>query len=179
MIDVKIPIILFLSEQIYDHNPKIKQGFLRIGYSIRYQLYMVSFSIYRMRLEFKFWHEYVSIIMFFNSIFRNQFEFKCTKMEKSKQIEKMKKVQYLITIILASLILINTFVAYSSCNYRLYALATNTTAAETTTTTQFNDTAAPFLMINFERMRTQLMLAEQSFQVDKTLAFLHAYVYIL
>jgi high-affinity iron transporter len=97
-------------------------------------------------------------------------------MEKSKQIEKMKKVQYLITIILASLILINTFVAYSSCNYRLYALATNTTAAETTTTTQFNDTAAPFLMINFERMRTQLMLAEQSFPVDKNLAFLHAYV---
>jgi high-affinity iron transporter len=96
-------------------------------------------------------------------------------MEKSKQIEKMKKVQYLITIILASLILINTFVAYSSCNYRLYALATNTTAAETTTTTQFNDTAAPFLMINFERMRTQLMLAEQSFPVDKNLAFLHAY----
>jgi len=31
-------------------------------------------------------------------------------------------------------------------------------------------------MINFERMRTQLMLAEQSLPVDKNLAFLHAYV---
>ncbi|HYA83494.1 MAG TPA: hypothetical protein VEH06_08610, partial [Candidatus Bathyarchaeia archaeon] len=83
----------------------------------------------------------------------------------SKQIEKMKKVQYPIVIILASLILINAFVTYSSCNYRLYALAMNTTAAEATTTrtgtagtttTKFNDTAALFLMINFERMRTQL-----------------------
>jgi hypothetical protein len=60
-------------------------------------------------------------------------------------MEKMKKVQYLITIILASLILINAFATYSSCNYRLYALATNTTAAEATTTTKFNDTAAPYL----------------------------------
>jgi hypothetical protein len=50
--------------------------------------------------------------------------------------------QYLITIILASLILINVFVTYSSCSYRLYALATNTTAAEATTKTKFNDTAA-------------------------------------
>jgi hypothetical protein len=47
----------------------------------------------------------------------------------------MKKVQYPIVIILASLILINAFVTYSSCNYRLYALATNTTAAEASTTT--------------------------------------------
>jgi len=31
-------------------------------------------------------------------------------------------------------------------------------------------------MINFERMRTQLMLVEQSLPVDKDLAFLHAYV---
>jgi hypothetical protein len=31
-------------------------------------------------------------------------------------------------------------------------------------------------MINFERMRTQLMLAQQSLPVDKDLAFLHAYV---
>jgi high-affinity iron transporter len=115
--------------------------------------------------------------MFFNSIFRNQFKFKCAKMEKSKKIGKMKKVQYPIVIILASLILINAFVTYSSCNYRLYALATNATVDEaTTTTTKFNDTAALFLMINFERMRTQLMLAEQSLPVDKDLAFLHAYV---
>jgi high-affinity iron transporter len=98
-------------------------------------------------------------------------------MEKSKKIGKMKKVQYPIVIILASLILINAFVTYSSCNYRLYALATNATVDEaTTTTTKFNDTAALFLMINFERMRTQLMLAEQSLPVDKDLAFLHAYV---
>jgi high-affinity iron transporter len=104
-------------------------------------------------------------------------------MEKSKQTEKMKKVRYPIAIILASLILINAFVTYSSCNLRLYALATNTTAAEATTTgtagtttTKFNDTAALFLMINFERMRTQLMLVEQSLPVDKNLAFLHAYV---
>jgi hypothetical protein len=91
-------------------------------------------------------------------------------MEKSKQIKKMKKVQYPVVIILASLILINAFVTYSSCNYRLYALATNTTAAEDTptttgtagtTTTKFNDTVALFLMINFERMRAQLMLVEQ------------------
>jgi high-affinity iron transporter len=107
-------------------------------------------------------------------------------MEKSKQIGKMKKMRYPIVIILASLILINAFVTYSSCNYRLYALAnTNTTAVEGTTTTtgtagttttKFNDTAALFLMINFERMRTQLMLVEQSLPVDKDLAFLHAYV---
>jgi high-affinity iron transporter len=97
-------------------------------------------------------------------------------MEKSKQIEKMKKVRYPIVIILASLILINAFISYSSCNYRLYALATTATEATTTTTTKFNDTAALFLMINFERMRTQLMLAQQSLPVDKDLAFLHAYV---
>jgi high-affinity iron transporter len=107
-------------------------------------------------------------------------------MGKSKQIKKTKKMQYPIVIILASLILINAFVTYSSCNYRLYALATNTTAAAEgtttatgtagTTTTKFNDTAALFLMINFERMRTQLMLVEQSLPVDKDLAFLHAYV---
>jgi len=97
-------------------------------------------------------------------------------MEESKQTEKMKKVRYPIVIFLAGLILINAFVTYSSCNYRLYALAANTMAAEATTTTKFNDTAALFLMINFERMRTQLMLVEQSLPVDKDLAFLHAYV---
>ncbi|MGA8082706.1 MAG: hypothetical protein WB988_12670 [Candidatus Nitrosopolaris sp.] len=47
----------------------------------------------------------------------------------------MKKVQHSIAIILASLILVNAFVTYSSCNYRLYALATNTTAAAAATTT--------------------------------------------
>jgi len=106
-------------------------------------------------------------------------KFNWVKMEKSKQIEKMKKARCLIVIILASLILTNVFVTYSFCNYRLYALSTNTTAAEsgtTTGTTKFNDTAALFLMINFERMRTQLMLAEHSLPVDKNLAFLHAYV---
>jgi len=91
----------------------------------------------------------------------------------------MKKVRYSIVIILASLILINAFVTYSSCSYRLYALTMNTTtAAESGTaaaTTKLNDTAALFLMINFERMRTQLMLAEQSLPVDKNLAFLHVY----
>jgi high-affinity iron transporter len=100
-------------------------------------------------------------------------------MEERKQIEKMKEVRYLIVIILASLIMINAFVTYSSCNYGLYALVTNTTVAQATTnatTTKFNDTAALFLMINFERMRTQLMLVEQSLPVDKDLAFLHAYV---
>jgi hypothetical protein len=74
-----------------------------------------------------------------NSIFRNsglQLKFKCVKMEKSKQIKKMKKMRYPIVIILASLILINAFVTYSSCNYRLYGLATTTTtAAESTTNT--------------------------------------------
>jgi hypothetical protein len=128
--------------------------------------------------------------MFFNSIFHDneiQLKLKCAKMGKSKQTEKMKKVQYPIVIILASLILINAFVTYSSCNYRLYALpankttaaggtTTNTTGTAGTTTTKFNDTAALFLMINFERMRTQLMLVEQSLPVDKDLAFLHAYV---
>jgi high-affinity iron transporter len=111
--------------------------------------------------------------MLLNTIFHNnELQFKFAKME------KMKKVRYPIVTFLASLILINAFVTYSSCNYRLYALATNTTAAEatTTTTTKFNDTAALFLMINFERMRTQLMLVEQSLPVDKDLAFLHAYV---
>jgi len=101
-------------------------------------------------------------------------------MGKSKQIEKMKKVRYSIVVILASLILINAFVTYSSCNYPLYALTTNTTTAAesgtTAVTTKLNDTAALFLMINFERMRTQLMLAEHSLPVDKNLAFLHAYV---
>ena len=111
------------------------------------------------------------------------------KMEKSKQIEKMKKVQYSIAIILASLILVNAFVAHCSCNYPLYALATRTmgAAAATTTSTaaatptpatanKLNDTAALILMINFERMRMELMLTEQSLPVDKNLAFLHAYV---
>ncbi|MGB6591868.1 MAG: hypothetical protein WBE68_10215, partial [Candidatus Nitrosopolaris sp.] len=110
-------------------------------------------------------------------------------MEKSKQIEKMKKVQYSIAIILASLILVNAFVAHCSCNYPLYALATSTMAAAAATTTstaaatptpatanKLNDTAALILMINFERMRMQLMLTEQSLPVDKNLAFLHAYV---
>lgn len=101
-------------------------------------------------------------------------------MEKSKQIEKMKKVQYSIAIILASLILVNAFVTYCSCNYPLYALATSTTAAAATptpaTANKLNDTAALILMINFERMRIQLMLTEQSLPVDKNLAFLHAYV---
>ena len=123
--------------------------------------------------------------MLSDTIFRNnelQFKFKWVKMEKIKQIEKMKKVRYLIVIILANLILINAFVTYSSCNLRLYALATTAAEATTTTgtagttTTKFNDTAALFLMINFERMRTQLMLVEQSLPVDKDLAFLHAYV---
>jgi Kef-type K+ transport system membrane component KefB len=83
-------------------------------------------------------------------------------MEKSKQIEKMKKVQYSIAIILASLILVNAFVAHCSCNYPLYALATSTMAAAAATTTstaaatptsatanKLNDTAALILMINF------------------------------
>jgi ribose/xylose/arabinose/galactoside ABC-type transport system permease subunit len=92
-----------------------------------------------------------------DTIFHNnelQLKFKWMKMEKHKHIIKMKKLPYPIVIILASLILINAFVTYSSCNYRLYALATNATAAEATTTntttTKFNDTAALFLMINFE-----------------------------
>jgi len=121
--------------------------------------------------------------MVLNIIFHNnelRLIFKWVKMGKSKQIEKMKKVRYSIVVILASLILINAFVTYSSCNYPLYALTTNTTTAAesgtTAVTTKLNDTAALFLMINFERMRTQLMLAEHSLPVDKNLAFLHAYV---
>ena len=129
--------------------------------------------------------------MLLNTIFNNnelQWKLKYVnkKMEKSKQIEKIKKVQYpkicsFIAIILASLILVN------ACNYPLYALATKTTTTGTTTpaattpaattpAAKLNDTAALFLMINFERMRIQLMLTEQSLPVDKNLAFVHAYV---
>ena len=116
--------------------------------------------------------------MLFNTIFNNnklqlKLKYANKKMEKSNQTEKMKKVRCPIAIILASLLLVNVFVTYCSCN-SLYALATNNTVPAATAT-KLNDTAAIILMINFERMRIQLMLTEQSLPVDKNLAFLHAY----
>ncbi|MGB7954247.1 MAG: FTR1 family protein, partial [Candidatus Nitrosopolaris sp.] len=104
-------------------------------------------------------------------------------MKKSKKIEKIKDVQYtrissFAVVVLASLILTNVFMTYCYFSSPLYASTMqSTTPTAAAPTSKIKDTDALVLMVNFERIHTQLTLTEENLAGNnKNDAFAHAYL---
>jgi high-affinity iron transporter len=106
--------------------------------------------------------------------------------EKITNLLETKRVCCFAIIIIPILVLANTFVFQNPSNYSIYATSARAetspapTVAATTTTpslTRLNDTELLIVLVNLERIQTQLQLTEKSLaDGDETMAFVHAYI---
>src|SRR6266545_2817682 len=106
--------------------------------------------------------------------------------EKITNLLETKRVFCFAIIIIPILVLANTFVFQNPSNYSIYATSARAetspapTVTATTTTpslTRLNDTELLIVLVNLERIQTQLQLTEKSLaDGDEAMAFVHAYI---
>lgn len=103
--------------------------------------------------------------------------------EKITNLLETKRVFCFAIIIIPILVLANTFVFQNPSNYSIYATSARaetspapTVAATTPSLTRLNDTELLIVLVNLERIQTQLQLTEKSLaDGDEVMAFVHAY----
>ena len=104
--------------------------------------------------------------------------------EKITNLLETKRVFCFAIIIIPILVLANTFVFQNPSNYSIYATSARaetspapTVAATTPSLTRLNDTELLIVLVNLERIQTQLQLTEKSLaDGDEVMAFVHAYI---
>jgi high-affinity iron transporter len=110
---------------------------------------------------------------------------KSMTLEKITNLLETRRVFCFAIIIITILVLANTFVFQNPSNYSIYATSARAetspahTLATTTTPslTSLNDTELLIVLVNLERIQTQLKLSEKSLaDGDEAMAFVHAYI---